>query len=113
MKAWNTGLAIELCKRIEGMCPKFGCHVALTGGLLYREGERKDCDLIFYRIRQKDLDLKGLLAALETYGLTFVEQKGWCYKFTHDGRSVDVLIPELNHIKAPKKKPEETYEAAA
>lgn len=39
---WTQKEAIELCVKIEAICPKYGCHVALTGGLLYKEGERKD-----------------------------------------------------------------------
>ena len=49
---WTQQHAIELCKRIESVCPRYGCHVALTGGLLYKDGPRKDCDILFYRIRQ-------------------------------------------------------------
>ena len=26
---WTQALAIELCRKIEAMCPPFGCHVAL------------------------------------------------------------------------------------
>src|ERR1035437_5571090 len=49
---WTQTEAIELCVKVEAICPKYGCHVALTGGLLYKQGKRKDCDLLFYRIRQ-------------------------------------------------------------
>ena len=35
---WTTAEAIALCREIEAICPAFGCHIALTGGLLYKEG---------------------------------------------------------------------------
>lgn len=28
---WNLEQAIELCKKLEVLCPQAGCHVALTG----------------------------------------------------------------------------------
>jgi len=39
--------AILLCKAIENKCPDFGYHVALTGGCLYKYGDRKDIDIMF------------------------------------------------------------------
>lgn len=39
---WTQAEAIALCRKIEDVCPAFGCHVALTGGVLYKLGERKD-----------------------------------------------------------------------
>lgn len=68
---WTQTEAIYLCKKIEAVCPKFGCHVALTGGLLYKEGPRKDADIMFYRIRQVEaIDKEGLWAALASLGIT-------------------------------------------
>ena len=51
---WTQEEAIALCKKIESIVPLAGCHVALTGGCLYRDGHRKDLDILFYRIRQID-----------------------------------------------------------
>ncbi len=42
---WTQEEAIELCRIIEDICPQAGCHVALTGGCLYKDGERKDLDI--------------------------------------------------------------------
>jgi hypothetical protein len=93
---WTQQEAIALCKLIEAIAPTYGAHVALTGGTLYKEGRRKDCDLILYRIRQVErIDVHGLLAALaNTIGLTIVSHHGWCCKGTHQGKSVDILFPE-------------------
>jgi hypothetical protein len=46
---WDREQAIELCRRLNPIAMRFGCHVALTGGLLYKDGKRKDCDIVVYR----------------------------------------------------------------
>lgn len=98
MMPWTHSDAIFLCKKVEGVCPKFGCHVALTGGCLYKDGPRKDCDLLFYRIRQqKSIDLSGLFVALAKIGLPRVSGSGWCVKATYCGSPVDLLFPEESH----------------
>jgi hypothetical protein len=93
---WTQPEAVELCKRVEAICPKFGCHVALTGGLLYKDGERKDCDLLFYRIRQvKEINIEGLWGALEeVIGFTEIKSWGWCYKTLLNGKKLDFFMPE-------------------
>lgn len=53
MKA-NLQTAVELCRIVEAGAANYGCHIALTGGCLYKDGDRKDFDLMFYRIRQSD-----------------------------------------------------------
>jgi hypothetical protein len=37
---WQLDDAMRLSRLVEGVCPPFGCHVALTGGLLYKDGPR-------------------------------------------------------------------------
>lgn len=92
---WTQNEAIELCRAIEGICPRFGCHVALTGGLLYKDGPRKDCDILFYRIREiSEIDIEGLWDALESIGLSVTKGFGWCYKATYKGKPVDCFMPE-------------------
>lgn len=92
---WTQEEAIKLCTLIESVCPKFGCHVALTGGLLYREGPRKDCDVVLYRIRQvKQIDLDGLWQALGSVGIHKYKGWGWCYKALYQRRGIDILFPE-------------------
>jgi hypothetical protein len=94
-KPWSINKAVELCKKIEAVCPKYGCHVALTGGTLYKDGFRKDCDILFYRIRQVDeIDLAGLINALAGIGLVKISGFGWCHKFTYEGMPVDGFMPE-------------------
>jgi hypothetical protein len=95
--SWSQQEAIALCREIEGVCPEFGCHVALTGGCLYKDGFRKDLDLLFYRIRQEPLiDQDGLFAKLEgLFGLKFERGFGWCFKLKDRfGRTIDCFFPE-------------------
>jgi hypothetical protein len=94
---WNTDSAIELCKQIEKVSPEFGCHVALTGGTLYKDGDRKDCDILFYRIRQtKEVDIEGLFKKLETLGIKKVSGFGWCHKAIFKNKNIDFFFPEEN-----------------
>ena len=92
---WTQEEAIELCKALEKFVPEFGCHVALTGGCLYSDGQRKDVDIMFYRIRQvKEIDEKSLYAALTGFGITFGQRHGWVQKAFYEGKSIDFFFPE-------------------
>lgn len=92
---WTLEQAVEVCRAVEAVCPPFGCHVALTGGTLYKDGARKDLDLLFYRIRQVDeIDLDGLWDALEPLGITLERGFGWCFKATMLGKPIDCFFPE-------------------
>lgn len=92
---WTQEQTIELCRKIECICPKFGCHVALTGGTLYKEGERKDADILFYRIRQvTHIDVFGLMEALYDIGVKAEVDYGWCYKANYEGKPIDFFFPE-------------------
>lgn len=95
MSEWTQEQAIELCRKVEEICPEFGCHVALTGGCLYKSTPRKDCDLMFYRIRERDaIDIDGMWAALAAIGFKILSGFGWCYKAEFKGKPVDCLMPE-------------------
>lgn len=95
MSVWNQSEAISLCQNVEAVCPPCGCHVALTGGLLYKSGERKDCDLLFYRIRQWDkIDMDSLWTALNAIGVEKISGWGWCYKARFNGKPIDCFFPE-------------------
>jgi hypothetical protein len=88
---WEQYEAIALCSAIENICPKYGCHVALTGGLLYKDGRRKDADILFYRIRQKpEIDIEGLFYALKEIDDTS-SRKSWCIKGEYKGKKIDFL----------------------
>lgn len=92
---WNRDEALSLCYAIEQICPPFGCHVALTGGLLYKAGQRKDADILFYRIRQINaIDLDGLFAALVEIGVNKTSGFGWVHKAEYGGKKIDFFFPE-------------------
>lgn len=94
---WTQEEAIDLCRKVEAVCPDKGFHVALTGGLLYKDGERKDCDLLFYKIRQRmDADVDDLFVALGLIGLQYESGFGWCNKATFNGKHVDCFFPDEN-----------------
>lgn len=92
---WTREEAIALARIIETVCPTYGCHIALTGGLLYKDGTRKDADFLFYRIRQVDeIDKPGLFLALEALGVVEARGFGWCHKATWQGKAIDFFFPE-------------------
>jgi hypothetical protein len=96
---WEREDAIELAKAIEAICPEFGCHVAFTGGCLYKEGKRKDADFLFYRIRQSPaIDEKGLLEALPTIGIEIIKRHGWVVKASYLDKPIDLFFPEQQTI---------------
>lgn len=95
MSKWTHAEAVELCKAIEAVCPAFGCHVALTGGTLYKDGPRKDLDILFYRIRQvAAIDEIGLFDALKLIGIEKIGGGWWCHKAVYQGKKIDCFFPE-------------------
>lgn len=99
---WSRNIALDVCKEVEALCPKFGCHVALTGGLLYKDGPRKDLDLLFYRVRQVEkIDEEGLLQCLSENGFTMRERFGWVQKAVYWDMDVDMFFPEEQSTRAP------------
>lgn len=102
-EVWTTAAAIALCREIEAVCPDFGAHVALTGGLLYKDGARKDADILFYRIRQKpSINTDGLFDALEDLGCIIGEDFGWCVKANYLGKPIDFFFPEREGDEYPQ-----------
>ena len=93
---WTHSEAVELCRRLETFAPDFGAHVALTGGTLYKDGARKDADIVVYRIRQRALDRKGFLRRLHREGFDILGDYGWLQKVATpaERRPVDLLFPD-------------------
>ena|SRR5271165_6379361 len=50
-------LAINLCRDLEVYASSNNLHIGLTGGCLYKDGERKDVDILIYGLK----DLHGEL----------------------------------------------------
>lgn len=92
---WTQSEVIQLIKEIESFCPLYGYHVALTGGLLYKEGKRKDADILFYQIRKFDnLNEDGLWSKLEEIGIVKDIQYGWVTKAKYQEKNIDFFFPE-------------------
>jgi hypothetical protein len=96
MSKWTLEEAVEVCRMVEQTVPPFGCHVALTGGCLYKDGARKDLDLLFYRIRQTtEISLDAMWDALAAEcGIKKLSGFGWCFKAELNGKPIDCLFPE-------------------
>lgn len=99
---WTREQVFELCRKIEAIAPTYGAHVALTGGLLYKDGERKDADILFYRIRQVDeIDVDGLLGAMaRELGVVTYADHGWVIKAVSEEREIDFFFPERKETPA-------------
>lgn len=94
---WTLEDAIEVCTLIEEVAPDYGFHVALTGGLLYKQGKRKDCDILLYRIREiPNPDWLGLWGALSSAGVVMVSDFGWCKKAIWNEKQIDIFDPEAS-----------------
>ena len=91
---WTLEDALPLIRKIEEVCPRADCHVALTGGILYKEGPRKDLDIIFYRDRTKRIKGTKLLKILKKLDILVYKDYGWMLKAMYKGRRIDILFPE-------------------
>jgi len=91
---WTQAEAIRLCTTIEHCCPQAGCHVAMTGGCLYKDGPRGDLDLVFYSIRHLRLDVQKLMEILQSIGFDHITGGGWRYVGYIYDKKVDLLFPE-------------------
>lgn len=93
---WVLKDAIEVIVKIEEIAKSCNWHVGLTGGVLYKEGERKDLDIIFYRVRQTlEITNEELLGKLFNFGFSLHSNHGWCVKATYADKCVALLFPEL------------------
>lgn len=94
-KPWDLEKAVNLCRLLECIAPDYGAHVSLSGGCLYKDGNRKDVDIHFYRIRQiPAIDEPGLLKAIEIAGVKVIARFGWVIKASYYGDPVDLFFPE-------------------
>lgn len=93
---WWLDEVIAFCTELEAFAPDYGCHIGLTGGLLYKDGLRKDADILIYRIRQiEKIDTEGLFRAMwERMGVERDQGLGWCIKATWRNRRIDFFFPE-------------------
>lgn len=93
---WDLAEAVTLARRVEDIAPRFGLHVALTGGVLYKTGPRKDLDLLFYEIRGwgRPADYEGLIDALQSIDFVLGSDYVFVHKATYHEKLVDLMFPE-------------------
>jgi hypothetical protein len=94
---WTLQEAVNLCVELESFMPKLGLHVALTGGTLYKDGVRKDLDIVLYRIRQitlEEVNLDEIVYELGEHGFYNIRCYGFCMKCDWRGSQIDFLFPE-------------------
>ena len=99
---WTQEQAIKLCRKIEPIAFYNKFHIALTGGLLYKNGERKDCDIIVYSIRysykndEEFQDGKKLFldSLKEILSFHTIRDHGFVVKSIYEGKTVDIMFPE-------------------
>lgn len=103
---WTRDEAVFFAAQLEALAPQFQAHVALTGGCLYKMGERKDADFLFYRIRQAErIDTEGLMAAIrDRLGVTLGRDHGWVWKATLGDRKIDFFFPERPENEMPARR---------
>lgn len=96
-----------LARQMEQIAAPLGYHVALGGGCVHQDGERKDIDIVLYRrrvnrfentckslvelFRAWEAEMPGYFRAHPDYDL---EKNTWCMKALWHGTNVDVLYPE-------------------
>ena len=79
----------------RGVSTYFRLSCSPNRRLPYKDGERKDCDILLYRIRQVGaIDTEGLFAALSLIGFEGIAGFGWVFKAKYKGKSVDLFFPE-------------------
>ncbi|AUR81387.1 hypothetical protein NVP1072O_41 [Vibrio phage 1.072.O._10N.286.48.A12] len=88
--------AIELCELLYVEMSSHGFYPALTGGLLYKPGRRKDIDIVIFRNRQSvsHFEMEELTPLLEKCGVKIINTYGFVTKAEWKGYTVDLFNPE-------------------
>lgn len=58
--------AIRIARLVEPVVAPLNGHVALTGGCLYKDGNRKDLDLTIFRHGVEPISIDAVIAGLES-----------------------------------------------
>ncbi len=88
----NLTIARDICKTLEPIAAANGGHVALTGGCLYKDGDRKDCDIVIYRHKQAEpLNRTKLFKDMIAAGFVPGTDYGRISKWTFNQSSIDLF----------------------
>lgn len=93
----NLQAAVELAAEIEPIAASVDCHIGLTGGVLYKNGPRKDIDFVVYKhnteetagcpVRRIDFEAKlielGLKFGLRGPRVSKAEWRGYSIDFIY------------------------------
>lgn len=92
----NQAKAIKVCATLYAVLSPLHFYPALTGGCLYKEGERKDCDIVIFRNRQAhaQFELRDLEQVLRLAGFTDFRHYGFVTKCMYLGIAIDLFNPE-------------------
>jgi len=94
MSQWNQRMAVELCRQLEDIAPEFGGHIALTGGCLYKDGARKDVDIMVYRSTDEPpFRWDDFFKHVASIGITLVHDFGFCKKASYRNMTIDFFDP--------------------
>lgn len=98
MELVTTGKGQELCSLLYQQLKAHGYYPALTGGLLYKEGERKDIDIVIFRNRQavSSFEMVDIAPMLHKVGLTDLKFFGFVTKAKWGSIEVDLFNPETS-----------------
>jgi len=88
-----------LCRLLHAVLAPKGFYPSLTGGLLYKEGPRKDIDVLIFRNRQdiSHFEMTELKPILGSIGVEITSYHGFVTKATWNGFVVDLFNPETDH----------------
>ena len=93
---------MALCKILYETLKGLGIFPALTGGLLYKEGFRKDIDIVLYRHRQDvqsfETNQDDIKQALLKSGVEITGFYGFVTKAKWKGIVVDLFNPETKEF---------------
>ena len=88
---------VKLCNVINSAgIEEIGGHIALTGGCLYKEGVRKDIDIILYRRKPEvEINQAKLVEFLISLDITHIREFGRVLKARWEGVEIDIIQPEV------------------
>jgi hypothetical protein len=83
-----------MCRFIEPIALVYNAHVGLTGGCLYKDGLRKDMDIVFYpHGGSGGMDEPGLITALEAAGFVLGGRWTRVQKVSWEEKTIDFIFP--------------------
>lgn len=89
---------VRLCKQLYPLLKTVGLFPALSGGLLYKEGERKDIDIVIFRHRQdlETFEMNNVIVQVcfKACGVEITNFYGFVTKAKWEGFDVDFFNPE-------------------